>query len=71
MIEANVDVLLLTRASLKRKLAQECKRLRHHIDGSASSMRHIEDLQALIGGLDGLEEIKAEEQQQALAYARL
>jgi hypothetical protein len=61
-----VNVLHLTAESLKAKIRQEAKRLRHHIDGSASAMQIIEEAQRM---LDGLEEIQTAEppQEQPLA----
>jgi hypothetical protein len=52
-----MNVLHLTSESLKAKIKQEAKRLRHHIDGSASAMQIIEEAQRM---LDGLEEIQTE-----------
>jgi hypothetical protein len=61
-----MNVLHLTSESLKAKIRQEAKRLRHHIDGSASAMQIIEEAQRM---LDGLEEIQTAEppQEQPLA----
>jgi hypothetical protein len=50
-----MNVLHLTAESLKAKIRQEAKRLRHHIDGSASAMEAIEEAQRM---LDGLEEVQ-------------